>query len=74
MSKYGVVPGLNFSVFGLNTEIYRACLSIQSHGWQCKYGKNGPVKTPYLEIFLRSDKYKLIVMKLVVHSLIKTSS
>ena len=34
MSKYGVLPGTYFSVFGLNTEI--------------NTGKYGPEKTPYL--------------------------
>ena len=30
MSKYGVFSGLHFPVFGLNTEIYRVNLRIQS--------------------------------------------
>ena len=40
VSKYGVISGLYFPVFGLNTEIY--CPNT------CKYG---PEITPYLDTF-----------------------
>ena len=46
MSKYGVLSGPYFPVFGLNTEIFFVNLCIQS-----EYGKYGPEKTLYLDNF-----------------------
>ena len=46
VSEYGVISGLYFPVFGLNTEIYGVKLRIQS-----KYRKYGPEITPYLDTF-----------------------
>ena len=46
VSKYGVNSGPYFPVFGLNTEIYRVNLRIQS-----ETGKYGPEITPYLDTF-----------------------
>ena len=45
VSKYGVISGPYFSVFGLNAEIYR--ISVFSPNT----GKYGPEKTPYLDTF-----------------------
>ena len=39
MSKYGVFSGPYFPIFGMNTEIYG------------ETGKDGPEKTPHLDIF-----------------------
>ena len=44
VSKYGVISGPYFPVFGLNTEIYEVNLRIQS-------GKYGPEISPYLGTF-----------------------
>ena len=46
MSKYGIISGPYFPVFGLNTEIYGMNLRIQS-----EYRKYGPEITPYLDTF-----------------------
>ena len=46
LSKYEVFSGSYFPVFGLNTEIYRVNLCIQS-----EYGKIRTRKTPHLDIF-----------------------
>ena len=46
VSKYRVISGLDFPVFGLNTEIYSLNLRIQS-----EYKKIGPEITPYLDTF-----------------------
>ena len=46
VSKYGVISGPYFSVFGLNTEIYGVNLRIQF-----EYRKYGPETTPYLDTF-----------------------
>ena len=43
VSKYGVISGPYFPVFGLNTEIYSV--------FSPKTGKYGPEVTPYLESF-----------------------
>ena len=46
MSKYGVISGPYFPVFGLSIEIYFINLCIQS-----KYRKIGTRKTPHLDTF-----------------------
>ena len=46
VSKHEVFSGLYFPALGLNTEIHRVNLHIQS-----KYGKSGPRKSPYLDNF-----------------------
>ena len=46
VSKYGVISGPYFSVFGLNTEIYGVNLRIQF-----EYRKYGSETTPYLDTF-----------------------
>ena len=46
MSKYGVLSGPYFPVFGLNTEIYGVNLRIH-----CEYRKYGAEKNPYFETF-----------------------
>ena len=46
MSKYGVISGPYFPVFGLDTEVYGVNLRIQS-----EYRKYGPEITPRLDTF-----------------------
>ena len=46
VSKYRVLSGPHFPVFGLNTEIYGVTLCIQS-----EYRKIRTRKTPYLDTF-----------------------
>ena len=46
VSKYGVVSGPYFPVFGLNTEIYSVNLVCNPNT-----GKYGPEITPYLDTF-----------------------
>ena len=47
VSKYGIISGPYFPVFGLNTEIYEANTSVFSPN----AGKYGPEITPYLDTF-----------------------
>ena len=51
MSKYGVFSGPYFPIFGMNTEIYG------------ETGKDGPEKTPHLDIFLRSEQTNFGVLQ-----------
>ena len=46
VSKYRGFTDLYFPIFGLDTEIYRVNLRIQS-----EYKKYGPEKSPYLDTF-----------------------
>ena len=46
VSKYGVISGPYFSVFGLNTERYSVSLLLSP-----STGKDGPEITPYLDTF-----------------------
>ena len=59
MSKYGVFPGLYFPVFGMNTEIYRVNLHVQS-----KYGKIRTRKNSVFRHFLRSESGVTFIQKL----------
>ena len=40
VSRYGVLSGLSFPVFGMNTEIYAINLQIQSKYWKIRTRKN----------------------------------
>ena len=53
VSKYGVISGLYFPAFGLNTEryIYLSVFSLNA-------GKCGPEITPYLDTFQAVIKLK----------------
>ena len=66
MSKYGVISGPYFPVFGLNTERYAR--KVSKYGvfsgpyfpaFGLNAGKYGPEITPYLDHFSRSDRVLL---------------
>ena len=59
MSKYGVISGPYFPVFGLNTEIY-GVISV----FNLNTRKYGPEITPYLDTFHAVHYSKLIASKL----------
>ena len=46
MSKYGVISGMYFPVFGLNSEIYSEIFIFSPNTGKC-----GPEITPYLDTF-----------------------
>ena len=61
MSKYGVISGLYFPVFGLNMEIYSVNLCIQS-----AYRKIWTRGNFVIGHFLRSDEFRQNLLKQTV--------
>ena len=66
MSKYGVISGLYFPLFGLNTKIYEVNLRIQS-----EYRKYGPEIAPYLDTFhaVRVSEFEAYDVSLIANIL-----